>query len=326
MNKTILIVDGDLAIFRNAAVIEKRSIDVTHLKSGKKKTFKNRTEFKNFLAAKDFEYKELDYLIEDNQEAADPVVAFKLVRDLMQKMQAHIGADSLEVYVGNDEPTFRELLPLPSPYKNNRVELIKPLHLKATKAYVKKHYGFDTFVGLETDDVVTIRCYEEQAKGNIPVLATLDKDAWQTQGVTLLDWTKDYKMTVVPDLGDYLEKVKNNKVLGLGLRYLAYQILAGDATDTYKPYELSEVKYGSIRAMKAVNRASTKQEVFDIIESEYQKLYPDKFEYTDCHGTYHSATWEDMLSLYFKCAYMKRSWDDPSDYWKFKESQLAKQD
>jgi len=323
MNKTILIVDGDLAIFRNAAVIEKRTITVTHLKSGKTKEFKNRTEFKEFLAAKDFEYKELDYLIEDHQEAADPVIAFKLVRDLMQKMQAHIGADSLEVYVGNDEPTFRELLPLPSPYKNNRTDLIKPLHLKATKSYVKKHYGFDTFAGLETDDVVTIRCYEEQSKGNIPVLATLDKDAWQTQGVTLLDWTKDYKMTVVPDLGDYLEKVKNNKVVGLGLRYLAYQILAGDQTDTYKPYELSAVKYGSVRAMKAVNTATTKQEVFDIIESEYQKLYPDEFEYVDCHGVQQSATWEDMLSVYFKCAYMKRTWDDPSDYWKFKEQQLA---
>lgn len=323
MNKTILIVDGDLAIFRSAAVIEKRSINVTHLKSGRVKTFKTRTEFKEFLAAKDFEYNELDYLIEDEQEAADPVIAFKLVRDLMQKMQAHIGADEVEVYVGNDEPTFRELLPLPTPYKNNREGLLKPLHFKATKSYVKKHYGFDTFDGLETDDVVTIRCYEEQAKGNIPVLATLDKDAWQTQGVTLLDWTKGYSMTLVPDLGDYLVKGNHNKVIGLGLRYLAYQILAGDPTDTYKPYELSKLKYGSMSAMKVVNKAETKDQLFALIESEYQRLYPDAFEYKDCHGVQQSATWEDMLSLYFKCAYMKRSWDDPSDYWKFKEQQLC---
>lgn len=333
MSKIILIVDGDLAIFRNAAVIEKRSVLVTHLPSHTSKVFSNRTAFKDFLAAKGREYVELDYLIEDQQEAQDPVVAFRLVRGLFDKMQTAVAADEVEVYVGNDEPTFREKLPLPSPYKDNRADLIKPLNLKATKQFVKKHYGFDTFEGLETDDVVTIRCYEEIAKGNLPILATLDKDAWQSQGITLLDWTKEgYPLELVPDLGDMLwrkqkevkgKMVLDTKVRGLGLRYLAYQILAGDTTDTYKPYELSKVKYGSIKAMTAVNSATTKAEVFEVIENQYQLLYPEPFEYTDCHGVIHSATWEDMLSLYFKCAYMKRSWDDPSDYWKFKEQQLA---
>lgn len=323
--KRVLIIDGDIAIFRNAAAIEKRSILVTHLASKRTKVFGNRTKFKEFLAAKNLTYNELDYLIEDQQEAQDPVISFRLVKSLFDKLEAQTFADEVEVYVGNDAPTFRESLPLPSPYKNNRSSIIKPVHLKATKSYVKKHYGFSTFEGLETDDVVTIRCYEELAKGNIPILATIDKDAWQTQGVLLLDWTKskDGETVLVPDLGNMLEKPKPSKVTGLGLRFLAYQILAGDPTDTYQPYELSKLKYGPVKAMTAVNSATNKSELFSVIENQFKALYPEPFEYVDCHGITQSADWEDMLSVYFKCAYMKRSWDDTCDYWKFKEQQLA---
>lgn len=322
--KRVLIIDGDIAIFRNAAVIEKRSVLVKHLPSGRSKVFKNRTEFKELLKSQNREYVELDYLIEDQQEAQDPVVAFRLVKLLFDKLESRVFADEVEVYVGNDAPTFRESLPLPTPYKDNR-ETVKPVHLRATKSYVKKHYGFDTFEGLETDDVVTIRCYEELAKGNLPILATIDKDSWQTQGVLLLDWVKNEQgdPVLIPDLGAELERPKPQKVTGYGLRFLAYQTLAGDPTDTYKPYHLSNVPYGPAKAVNAVNTAKTKAELFAVIESEFKRLYPAEFEYTDCHGVQQSATWEDMLSLYFKCAYMKRSWDDPSDYWKFKEQQLA---
>jgi hypothetical protein len=324
MSDIVLIVDGDLAIFRNAAVTEKRSIDVTHLKSGKVKSFKNRTEFKKFLSDKNFEYKELDYLIEDIQVAQEPVVAFGIIKKLFDNMSSYVNADRMEVYVGNDERTFRQDLPLPSPYKNNREGLVKPVNFKATKSYVRKHYGSSTFEGLETDDVVTIRCYEELAKGNIPILATLDKDAKQTQGVQLLDWTKNpFELELVPILGEPLVKVKT-AVKGNGLRFLAWQVLAGDQTDTYKPYELSSVPYGATKAMNAVNEATTVAEVFDIIESEYKRLYPEEVNYIDHLGNYQSASWEDLLCLYWKCAYMKRSWDDPSDYWKYKDEQISK--
>lgn len=326
MSKRILIVDGDLVIFRNTAGIEKRTILVTHLKSGRQKTFKNKTEFLKFLSDSNREYVELDYMIEDIQEAVHPRVAVNAIKSLMKNIKDHTWSDDVEFYVGNDEQTFRKKLPLPSPYKNNRDSSIKPVHLQEVKEQVVRLMKGETFEGLETDDVITIRCYEHLAKGNIPILVTFDKDAMQTQGAQILDWTKEkgkFHVTEIPRIGDLQKSSSGPYHKGTGLKFLAYQALAGDPTDTYKPSELSKLKYGPAKAFSALDKMVNAQDIFSAIEKEYQLMYPDVVEYIDCHGEHQQASWKDLLSIYWKCAYMKRSWDDPSDYWKFKEQQIA---
>jgi hypothetical protein len=62
------------------------------------------------------------------------------------------------------------------------------VHLAACKKFLFKN--FDTTFSpeyLETDDLITIRAYEELALGNRPILATIDKDAYQSQGIELLN-------------------------------------------------------------------------------------------------------------------------------------------
>jgi hypothetical protein len=318
MAKKILIVDADLIAYRHAAAAEKRTVIVKHLKSGREKEFDNRTELKNLLKSKGFEYKAEDYSFEDVQTPKEFSLALATMKRSIEKLQEFTWCDSIELYLGSGE-TFRHKLPLPSPYKNNRSDSIKPIHLQDSRKYLTKQWGAKLVKEIETDDIVTIRAYEELEKGNIPIIATVDKDSYQSQGVSILDWTQEvWKLELIPDVGE-LRKQKTS-IKGNGLKFLAFQALAGDAADTYCGYELSCVKYGPAKAMKALEGAQTEQEVVDIMLNEFKLLYPDEFWYLDCHGKKNKANWSTMLDLYWRCAYMKRSKDDQSNILDFLNS------
>lgn len=316
MSKRLLIVDGDLVAYKHAAAAETRTIIAKHLKSGREKEFGTRTEFKKFLADKEIEFKPEAYEITDHQHPVDISFAISTANKSIEKLLESTWCDELEIYIGGGE-TFRHKLPLPTPYKSNREDNIRPVHLTAVRNHLRRKYKAKVVEnGMEVDDVVTIRAYEALYNGQEAVLASVDKDSYQCQGIHLFNWTAENPtVELIPDVGT-LRKVKS-AVKGNGLKFLALQVLSGDAADTYKGYELSKVSYGPVKAMKVLENASTEKEIMQIMFNEFKRLYPEEFEYTDCHGQHHVATWKDMLDLYWKCAYMKRSWNDPSDVYDF---------
>jgi hypothetical protein len=316
MSKRLLIVDGDLVAYKHAAAAETRTIIAKHLKSGREKEFGTRTEFKKFLADKEIEFKPEDYGITDHQHPVDISFAVGTVNKSIEKLLESTWCDELEIYIGSGK-TFRHDLALPTPYKDNRQDTIKPVHLTAVRNHLRRKYKAKVVDnGLEVDDVVTIRAYEALYNDQEAVLASVDKDSYQCQGIHLFNWTdEEPKIHLIPTVG-HLRKVKTT-IKGDGLKFLAFQVLAGDTADTYQGYQLSQVKYGPSKAMKALENATTEQEIMQIMFAEFKRLYPDKFEYTDCHGKEHIADWQMMLKMYWKCAYMKRSWNDPSDVYDF---------
>jgi hypothetical protein len=317
MSKRLLIVDGDLVAYRHAAAAETRTIIAKHLKSSREKEFKTRTELKKFLTEKNIEFKAEDYEITDHQHPVDISFAISTVNASIEKLLENTWCDELEIYIGSGK-TFRHSLPLPSPYKDNREDMIKPVHLTAVRNHLKRKYKAKVVEnGMEVDDVVTIRAYECLQNDQEAVLASVDKDSYQCQGVSLYNWlAEEPKIELIPDIG-HLRKVKS-AIKGDGLMFLALQVLAGDTADTYKGYELSKISYGPAKAMKALQDCKTEQEIIRVLISEFKRLYPEPFEYTDCHGVFHEEVdWFDMLTLYWTCAYMKRSWDDVSSFMQF---------
>jgi 5'-3' exonuclease len=317
MSNRLLIVDGDLVAYRHAAAAESRTIIAKHLKSSREKEFKTRTEMKKFLSDKNIEFKPEDYEITDHQHPVDISFAISTVNASIEKLLENTWCDELEIYIGSGK-TFRHSLPLPSPYKDNREDMLKPVHLTAVRNHLKRKYKAKVVEnGLEVDDVVTIRSYECLQNDQEAVLASVDKDSYQCQGISLYNWlAEEPKIELIPDLG-HLRKVKS-AVKGDGLMFLALQVLAGDSADTYKGYELSKVSYGPAKAMKALQDCTSEQQILRVLISEFKRLYPETFSYTDCHGVEHEeADWFDMLQLYWTCAYMKRSWDDVSSFMQF---------
>lgn len=314
MSKRLLIVDGDLVAYRHAAAAESRTIIAKHLDSGREKEFKTRTELKKFLKDKGMEFKTEDYAITDLQHPLDISFALSTVDQAIAKLQEVTWCDDVEIYIGSGK-TFRHALALPTPYKDNRTDNIRPVHLAAVRSHLRRKYKAKVVDnGLEVDDVVTIRAYECLQNAQEAVLASVDKDSYQCQGIALYNWlAADPKIELIPDVG-HLRKDKDT-VKGDGLMFLAFQVLAGDTADCYKGYELSKVKYGPTKAMNALKDCTTEQEILKAVISEFKRLYPEVFEYTDCHAVKHDeADWFDMLNLYWQCAYMKRSWDDPSSF------------
>ncbi len=322
MTERVLIIDADLIAYQYAAANEKRTVNVKHLKSGKEKIFKTRTELKTLLKEKNIEFKPEDYEIEDVQTAASIRFALRNVKSVIQRLTDHTWADRVELYLGTGK-TFRHALALPTPYKDNRDDLIKPLQLVDVRRYMQVKHRAQLIKGIETDDMITIRAYEELAKGNYPIICSADKDAQQSQGVEVLNFGQEqWQGKVIPTVGS-LWKVVIGKgpatdIKGDGLKFLAYQTLAGDKADTYCGYKLSNAKYGPAKAFKALETAKTEQEVLQILIDEFKRLYPEPFSYTDCHGVEHTEVdWFDMLQLYWTCAYMKRSVDDDSSFIQF---------
>lgn len=315
--KVALLIDADLICYRCAAKAEKRSIQVTHIKSGNQKEFKTRTEFKKFLTDKGFEYKEELYKIDDIQTAEHIRNALSSVKNLFAKLKTFTGASVVESYVGGGE-NFRHKLALPSPYKNNRGDLIKPVHLEEVRDYAIAYLGTEDHYGkdYEVDDWVSIRAYFYLRNGYKPIIVSSDKDSFQAQGCSVLNWTEEeWKIVDIPSVGElYKDK---SAIKGTGLMFLAFQAIWGDRSDTYIPYELSSVKYGATQAYKALAECTSEKEIIEALIKEYKKLYPEPVEYLSVHGDPCVADWKDLLSIYWKAAYMRRSEYDPSDVKQF---------
>lgn len=318
MNETILLVDADTVAFRAAAVTQKREIEVTHNPTGKIKRFDTRTEFKARLLEKNAIESLSDYSIVDIQTPEPVANALQAAKSIMTKLFTAIEPDDMIVYIGGKD-NFREKLPLPSKYKGNRATMLRPVLLDEVKSYITKKYKAKSPVGIEADDAINIRGYEELAKGNSVIIASNDKDTFQSEGLKMFDYTKDKPFIFdIPEIGSLT--VKGAECKGAGLKFFAYQLLCGDSTDNYKPTEVCKARFGATGAFKLVQPLESTAEILSAVVQKYKEWYPDIVTYNSWDGKEITTNWEGMLDLYFQCAYMKRSKDDPSN-WKlfFKE-------
>lgn len=309
----IALVDGDTLAFRSAASAEERSILVKHLKSGREKEFKNRTEFKEFLANKGFEYVEEDYEIRDVQDLLPFSFCKHTINLQVEKIKDKLGTDKVEIYVGG-QGNFRENLELPKRYKGNRESMLRPLALDKAKQYVLDTYDGGLVTGYEADDELHIRAMEILQDGNEPILCTQDKDARQGFGLKIYNWCDDSPVEEIDPFGYVRWDATKKKVIGAGLKWLAFQVLFGDPTDNYKPVDLCNDKFGQQSALKLLKDCQTPSEVFDAVREQYNKWYPEEVSYTTWDGKRVSKTSKELLDMYFRCAYMLRYRNDTTTF------------
>ena len=309
MSKRTLIIDGDLLVYRCAAAAEERSIVVTHQPTGIKKSFKTRTAFKKVMQEKNKEITS-EYLIEDHQEPESPSFCFKVIRQKIEKIKRLTQADEIEIWC-TDINNFRLDLPLPTKYKGNRKNSIKPVLLKDAQEYIKRVFGAKQADGLEVDDMIIIRSYEELEKGNYPILPIWEKDT--TQATNLNIWTEETNLIeTLPEFGK-LTFAKPSTIKGNGLKFLCFQWIYGDDSDGYKASALSETTFGAKSVYDYLVDSKSIKECLELVIKKFKEFYPEPFEYTAWNQEVIKADWKFMLEMYFKCCWMKRSVDDPSD-------------
>jgi hypothetical protein len=306
--KTVLIVDGDILKYRHASTAEKRSVEVIHKASGRIKTFKNRTEFKEFLREKKYDYVAEDYTFKDEIVSLGVVPALSCLKAQINHHASELFADEIQVYISGSS-NFRDNLALPSKYKGQRVNNIKPVHLKDFEIFLKKEFGAIECNGYEADDAVVFKGYEVLARGDIPIVMTIDKDIMSSSGLYVLRFTeKDPKPHLISDFG--FLNYEEGKTTGEGFLWLCYQWVRGDPTDNFNPAEIAKVKFGDKAGYDLLHDAVNHKEALQRVVNKYKEWYPERTAYTSYNGLFMNLNYLQIMDLYFKCCRMKQTKDD----------------
>lgn len=307
--KRVVLIDGDLLVYRTAAACEERSIEVLHKKSNKKKIFKTRTEFKTFLTEKKYEYVPDEYEIKDVQSVNENMSYQFLIDAQIKKIKETLWGESCTIFVAG-ENNFRDALPFPSKYKGQRDNALKPLLRDDCKSYLIGKHKAIKVNGEEVDDRVIWAGYEYLDKGYEVIVVTIDKDANAYSGLSLYNYAQDNPEIIeIPKFGSLWLNDKGD-VKGNGFVWYCLQCLSGDLTDSLKPTELCGIKYGEKSAYNLLKNCETEQEALQLCISQYLKWYPKITTYTDCHGVERKASWKDIIDMYHKGVRMREVRDD----------------
>lgn len=304
--RTVNIIDADSIAYASAAQAELNTIIVKNSK-GKTKEFKNVTELKNLLKEKN-KLDLLQTLIIEPKRVEEPVeFALYNVKCKIERIKEAVPAGKVIIVLGG-KATYRQSLPLPTPYKNNRD--FKPVHLKACKDYLLKNHGAYLVDDIEADDEVSILAEEYKKKKWKVFLSSLDHDSFQLENITIFNYKEQDLEKAFIKLSKHSFNVikKNNyiKSVGSGVGYLAGQLLYGDPTDTYNPTEIAGIKYGVMSAYKDLQGCKTPKNFLSVVKRKYQEWYKQPVTYTAWDGSVHTKDWKSILQMYFTCVKMLR--------------------
>lgn len=315
MPKTrVAIFDMDLIAYRCAAATEARTVNVTHLPTGKEKVFKTRTEFKKLLTTLDRPFEKEKYEFQDIQTPEPESHTFQMVKNMVNSISEQVWADRIEGYVGGKE-NFRLKLDLPVEYKGSRKDMLRPINLGLTKKFILNKYPGSLIEGIEVDDYVNIRYHELVKAGEEPVVITLDKDTDGCVGIQYFDWTQDNpSIFEVPVFGNLTYDKDKDKVEGCGLKFYCFQLLHGDPSDDYSPKDLHGKRLGKVRIYNLLKDATTVDEIFSVTLNQYKSWFPDPVKYNTWDGREVTKDHLDLLAMYHKCVYMHRVHNDPTDF------------
>lgn len=313
-SRPLVSVDCDTLIFKCASAVEDRSINVLHKPTGKEKIFKNRTEFKESMKNREKVITE-DYLISDVQKSGDVSHALKLVKSKIEQIRDNF-SDCEVVFGATHTNNFRDSLEYPVAYKGNRVNAIRPIHLKETQQYVIGVHKAVVAVGCEQDDYSAIVAYDAVRRGRKAYLLTPDGDARQFDGLSLGDYDDTPNSCI--DI-NFMHKIEYNEkgFQSYGFPWLIMQACVGDITDGLNPCYLNKKRYGEKGHYNATKNFKTPEQHANYMISLYKEWYPNRFKYTSHDGRQIMSDWKHMLELYWKGTTMKRSLDDELIVWEF---------
>lgn len=306
---SLVVIDGDLIGFKASAACEKRFIKAVHKASNRSQDFQHRTAFRDWLKEQD-KWEEGEFEIIDDRNVDAIENCLHTVKVMLEGIHKASGCSEMKVVV-QGEGNFRDDLLLPTKYKSNRTDMIKPFHLKEVQGYLLRKYKAEKANGWESDDVLASYAYEGFRTKKRIVQATVDKDAKQCMG-WLYNWDKMQEPKFISGVGELFIDGKN-KVDGFGRKWLYLQATIGDSSDCYKPTELAGVKYGEKAAFKDFSELTTDKECWEKMVSLYKSWYPEPVTYTAWNGTKVTKDYIDLMKMYLSCAHMRRNPYDELD-------------
>jgi hypothetical protein len=245
-------------------------------------------------------------LIEDVQVADDIANACHSVKVSVDSIKQACKADKIEIYLSGKD-NFRDSIPLPTKYKSNRQDQLRPILLDEIRAYIVKKYKAGIVNGEEVDDVVCHRMWDGYKSGQKIIGVTRDKDACGSTG-WLYNRDKMTEPEYIQGLGE-LHIDGKGKVRGKGRKWLYHQILIGDNVDGYRPTDICGVKFGEKSSYKLLEPMKTDRDCWQVVYDTYKSWYPDITNYVDYTGVEREVDVFFILQMYTDCARMRR-WEN----------------
>ncbi|MND47886.1 hypothetical protein D3C80_387920 [compost metagenome] len=332
MTKRVLVLDGDVIIYKCAAANEERSIKSRHIEKGVVESWSNRTEFREFL--KGTNHTEDMYEVEDVQEPRHVSYGVTQVKNMVKSICDRAGVKDY-IFVISGDNNFRDQILLPHEYqqdnatrswiggryKSNREDSLRPIQLKALRAHAINNMGAIVVKG-EADDFLTWKAYETATgKTDVEYIATtVDKDAAGPQG-WWFNWDKHKAPVMIKGFGELHKEGKNVK--GTGRLWLYYQSVFGDKVDGYRPVDICDilaqeqtgkkVQFGEQTALKLLQDCKNDKEAVQAVVSQYRKWYPKPVTYKAWDGQTLTKDALDIWQMYMDCAHMTRFEGDRID-------------
>lgn len=294
----VLIIDGDVLTYRVASASEFKYKITTP--DGKEHIVKSQKS----LFDKNKQYNKQNSTIEKIQIPEPFSHCIHSLKTTINSVMKKTGCNKYEIYIGGSG-NFRLDLPLPTKYKSNRSELVKPLHLDRSKLYLQSKLGALYVSGREADDVVQMRLNHLKNISKIDVtLYSNDKDAMQGYYGKIYNPTSNKLIELNDEIGNvYIDK---NDLKGCGIKWLLAQTcIVGDRTDGYYIASHFKSKFTANDFIKELIGDETIQVYILIICDLLNNLLEDKTNYIDHFGNQQSMTRIELIEMYFQCAYMK---------------------
>lgn len=309
------VIDGDILAYRAAAANEQRSVRAAHNSTTEKVEFKTATDFK--IWCNDEGYAVDDFTLSVVQDAGEEAFAYSLMKQTITRICEATKSDSFHVVISGKN-NFRLDLPLPTRYKSNRKDSVRPLQLENCRQYLLKFQNAEMSDGVEADDLLAGYAAAGYKTKSV-VLASLDKDL-RIGECLFFDWSKEENVVEdISGLGSLIltetptAKLKADgtpqtikSVKGSGRIFLAHQCLIGDATDGYKPSEIAKKSFGDVGSYNLLGKCKTDKEAWEAVVRQYKIWYPKPVKYRCWDNILYEKSWLEILQLYVDCAYMRK--------------------
>lgn len=212
-------------------------------------------------------------------------------------------------------------------YKDNRKDQESPPYLNEIKSWMMRTFFSHWAVGLESDDCIVISSVNLTERNIKHFIYGVDKDYNQIHGGGLMIIGHQEKPTYFEDneanrLGELFIKERTviredgtsyivKDVKGHGDKFLVYQCLTEDTADNYScknfiKNNFNGGNFGDVAAVKYINKANTRKELWDNYLAYLESKLPSVFEYEAWNGDIVHATPYNIAELYFDCACMFR--------------------
>lgn len=227
---------------------------------------------------------------------------------------------------------------MPVEYKSERLD-IKPLQLSETKDYLVEFHNGDVVTVIEADDELEkygfqgYKDYKRTGKFSY-IVVSIDKDSLHTPSI-LFNFYKEDGLFKNPDIilidesiGDIwiVDKGKKKEVKGWGSYWLAYQMLMGDKTDSIRPYQDFDIKFGDITCFNLLSACKTQAELFQTVKDTYYSWFPDGVNFTSWDGEEVHMTTDEWIETIFQLVYMKRWDNDDTTFESMLQSYISQQE